>query len=112
MSPDDQPVRPGRALWTRYLFLFCALKYSASAQTLVPRPEPNTTIAADAVITFNEIMYHPLGENTLEWVELYNQIFRPKREVDFFKRSVTARTFGERVRMLADARSTASCSTS
>src|SRR5205085_716316 len=36
---------------------------------------PNITTAADSVITFNEIMYHPLGDDpALEWIELYNQM--------------------------------------
>ena len=30
---------------------------------------------ADSVVTFNEIMYHPLtNEPAMEWVELYNQM--------------------------------------
>ncbi|HWI58054.1 MAG TPA: lamin tail domain-containing protein, partial [Bacillota bacterium] len=36
---------------------------------------PDTTTAADAVVVFNEVMYHPAGDNpALEWVELYNQM--------------------------------------
>ncbi len=38
-------------------------------------PKPDITTAADAVVTFNEIMYHPTGDNpALEWIELYNQM--------------------------------------
>lgn len=37
--------------------------------------EPNTTTAADSVATFNEVMYHPAGDETEgEWVELHNQM--------------------------------------
>ena len=36
---------------------------------------PDTTTAADSVVAFNEIMYHPDANNSsLEWVELYNQM--------------------------------------
>jgi len=36
---------------------------------------PDTTSAADSVITFNEIMYHPTKDDTSgEWLELYNQM--------------------------------------
>ncbi len=32
---------------------------------------PDTTTAADSVVTFNEIMYHPAGGSpAVEWVEL------------------------------------------
>lgn len=35
--------------------------------------QPDTTTAADSVVTFNEILYHPADDNpALEWVELYN----------------------------------------
>ncbi|HTG43286.1 MAG TPA: lamin tail domain-containing protein, partial [Verrucomicrobiae bacterium] len=38
-------------------------------------PVPNTRTAADSVITFNEIMYHPAGDDSgLEWIELHNQM--------------------------------------
>src|SRR5687768_1737345 len=53
-----------------YLF---ALAISVRSQTIAAHSEPNTTTAADSVITFNEIMYHPLG-NDSEWLELYNQM--------------------------------------
>jgi hypothetical protein len=37
--------------------------------------QPDTTTAADSIVTFNEIMYHPAGDDpALEWVELYNQM--------------------------------------
>src|SRR2546422_1902767 len=37
--------------------------------------QPDTTTAADSVVAFNEIMYHPDADNSsLEWVELYNQM--------------------------------------
>ncbi|PYL01620.1 MAG: hypothetical protein DME19_00970 [Verrucomicrobia bacterium] len=37
--------------------------------------QPDTTTAADSVVTFNEIMYHPADDiSALEWVELYNQM--------------------------------------
>src|SRR6266542_3801329 len=37
--------------------------------------KPDITTAADAVVTFNEIMYHPAGDNpSLEWIELHNQM--------------------------------------
>jgi hypothetical protein len=36
---------------------------------------PDTTTAADSIVTFNEIMYHPAGDDpSQEWVELYNQM--------------------------------------
>ncbi len=36
---------------------------------------PDTTTAADSIVTFNEIMYHPAGNDPAqEWVELYNQM--------------------------------------
>src|SRR5687767_8086480 len=50
-----------------------ALAISVRSQTIAAHSEPNTTTAADSVITFNEIMYHPLG-NDSEWLELYNQM--------------------------------------
>lgn len=31
-------------------------------------------LAGDTVVVFNEIMYHPRGSDSLEWVELYNQM--------------------------------------
>src|SRR5688572_17543039 len=44
-------------------------------QSIPFRGEPNTTTAADSVITFNEIMYHPAGDDpALEWLELHNQM--------------------------------------
>src|SRR6266542_4335888 len=37
--------------------------------------KPDITTAADSVVTFNEIMYHPAGDDpALEWIELYNQM--------------------------------------
>ena len=30
--------------------------------------------ARDSVVVFNEIMYHPAGSDSLEWVEVYNQM--------------------------------------
>lgn len=37
--------------------------------------QPDTTTAADSVVTFNEIMYHTAGDDpALEWIELYNQM--------------------------------------
>src|SRR5437879_3632355 len=37
--------------------------------------QPDTTTAADSVVAFNEIMYHPAADDSaLEWVELYNQM--------------------------------------
>ncbi len=38
-----------------------------------PRPIPNVS-GADCVVTFNEIMYHPLGGPSSEWIELHNQM--------------------------------------
>src|SRR5436190_4643066 len=36
---------------------------------------PDTNSAADSVITFNEIMYHPVKDDPSgEWIELYNQM--------------------------------------
>jgi hypothetical protein len=62
-----------RGLWLR-LLLSSLTAIAVEAQTNVPS-EPNTTTAADSVITINEIMYHPVGdEPAMEWVELYNQM--------------------------------------
>ncbi len=37
-----------------------------------------TVFAADSVVVFNEIMYHPAGdEDRLEWIELHNQLIVP-----------------------------------
>src|SRR6266404_3134051 len=37
--------------------------------------KPDISTAADSVVTFNEIMYHPAGDNpALEWIELCNQM--------------------------------------
>lgn len=49
-----------------------ALAIVGRAQTL-PYPAPDIQTAADSVITFNEIMYHPSGDEP-EWIELYNQM--------------------------------------
>src|SRR2546428_10219392 len=36
---------------------------------------PGARVHADSTVVFNEIMYHPLGnEAQLEWIELYNQM--------------------------------------
>src|SRR5436190_4330139 len=46
-----------------------------SADANEPFSKPDITTAADSVVTFNEIMYHPPGDNpALEWIELYNQM--------------------------------------
>src|SRR5262245_45680348 len=46
-----------------------------SNRTTASAAEPNTTTAADSVISFNEVMYHPAGDDpALEWIELYNQM--------------------------------------
>ncbi len=51
-----------------YLFSRAVLAQNADAL-------PDTTSAADSVITFNEIIYHPLKDDTAgEWLELYNQM--------------------------------------
>lgn len=38
--------------------------------------EPRQMLSADSVVVFNELMYHPAGDadETLEWVELHNQM--------------------------------------
>lgn len=37
--------------------------------------KPDITTAADSVVTFNEVMYHPAGDNpALEWIEFYNSM--------------------------------------
>jgi hypothetical protein len=33
-----------------------------------------TILGRDSVVVFNELMYHPAGNDSLEWVELYNQM--------------------------------------
>ncbi|HXF10928.1 MAG TPA: lamin tail domain-containing protein, partial [Desulfuromonadaceae bacterium] len=46
-----------------------------SADANEPFSKPDITTAADSVVTFNEIMYHPPADNpALEWLELYNQM--------------------------------------
>src|SRR5436190_23723296 len=46
-----------------------------SADANEPFSKPDITTAADSVVTFNEIMYHPAGDDpALEWIELYNQM--------------------------------------
>ncbi len=46
-----------------------------ATSTSAPFSQPDTTTAADSIVTFNENMYHPAGDDpALEWVELYNQM--------------------------------------
>ena len=57
------------------LLLCCSLTNPLWAQSGSTYAEPNTTTAADSVITFNEVMYHPAGDDPgMEWVEVYNQM--------------------------------------
>ncbi|MCA9215462.1 MAG: lamin tail domain-containing protein, partial [Planctomycetales bacterium] len=43
-------------------------KRSFSAENLEPR------LVLDSTVVFNEIMYNPMEENGVEWIELYNQL--------------------------------------
>ncbi|MBM3831856.1 MAG: hypothetical protein FJ403_00975 [Verrucomicrobia bacterium] len=53
----------------------CLIPYILTAQEATYCPQPNTTTAADAVVVFNEVMFHPLGDDpALEWIELHNQM--------------------------------------
>src|SRR5262249_51477243 len=57
-----------------FLLSLCLLA-AARGQSDSLRSDPNTTTAADSVITFNEIMYHPAGDAFgMEWLELHNQM--------------------------------------
>src|ERR1043166_1018941 len=71
VSPNYmQSVNLRRGLRLAFLCLATAMTGNLWSQS-----EPNTRTAADSVITFNEIMYHPAGDDPkAEWVELYNQM--------------------------------------
>src|SRR5437773_3554197 len=63
----------GRAYLVSLLALGLFWAVSGRADSLCFQPD--TTTAADSVVAFNEIMYHPdAGNSTLEWVELYNEM--------------------------------------
>ncbi len=36
--------------------------------------ESRCLLSADSTVVFNEIMYHPAGDQALEWIELHNQM--------------------------------------
>src|SRR5437762_2787334 len=55
------------------ILTFVGARFLADASEVFSKPDIST--AADSVVTFNEIMYHPAGDNpALEWIELYNQM--------------------------------------
>lgn len=65
------------ALWSHArrtgVFLALGVLGTAGGWAASPFSEPDTTTAADSVVIFNEILYHPAGDDpALEWVELYN----------------------------------------
>ena len=65
------PLR-GRAIGIYLCLLFLA---TAQAQVEPLISQPNSSSAADSVITFNEIMYHPATTDPGgEWLELVNQM--------------------------------------
>lgn len=68
------PTSPGCRCPIVWLWLILvSAKLLAQTRPLVS--QPNTDTAADSVITFNEIMYHPTGDDPrMEWLELYNQM--------------------------------------
>jgi hypothetical protein len=54
-------------------FFVSAISLFSQSPPLVSQPD--TVTAADSVVTFNEIMYRPAGDDDgLEWVELHNQM--------------------------------------
>lgn len=69
MQANPSPSRRGRLRavgWTSWTLLALHL----AAQTTL-----DSTTSADCVVTFNEVMYHPVGDAVaLEWVELHNQM--------------------------------------
>src|SRR6266496_3858787 len=55
------------------ILTFVGARFLADASEVFSKPD--ITTASDSVVTFNEIMYHPAGDNpALEWIELYNQM--------------------------------------
>lgn len=60
------------------IFLLLLLQTFLAGSFAQPSPAPSipdTTTASDSVITFNEIMYHPPGDDPkMEWIELYNEM--------------------------------------
>jgi hypothetical protein len=61
-----------RAFSPAFLFLAIPLPILQGQQL---HSQPDITTASDSVVTFNEVMYHPVGDDpTQEWVELYNQM--------------------------------------
>ena len=56
-----------------FILMLLGTRVLADASEAFSKPDIST--AADSVVTFNEIMYHPAGDNpALEWIELYNQM--------------------------------------
>src|SRR5688572_20652628 len=57
------------------IIIVCFCSPGLKAQTSPLHSVPDTKTAASSVVTFNEIMYNPLGgDPALEWVEIYNQM--------------------------------------
>lgn len=63
-----------RPQWPGFFFAVVSI-FSVWAQPPLHRSEPNTSTAASSVATFNEVMYHPAGDDAgMEWVEVHNQM--------------------------------------
>lgn len=68
-------LRVDAGLLALVLALCCSWLRTPIAQEVASESHPNTTTAADAVVVFNEVMFHPPGDDPdLEWIELHNQM--------------------------------------
>ncbi len=83
LNVGEWPLTGGRfapCLWHRMrtltfivALMLVGMRFFADASEGFSKPDIRT--AADSVVTFNEIMYHPAGDDpALEWIELYNQM--------------------------------------
>lgn len=74
-QPRKTSIRSGGYHSVLAAVLYCSLLSVVVAQDTPYPSHPNITTAADAVVTFNEIMFRPLNEDPgLEWIELANQM--------------------------------------
>jgi hypothetical protein len=73
LLPAIRSRRPAGTMTQALLLLL------ATAAADAPSPTSpnylNSTAASDCVVTFNEVMYQPPGDDSrLEWIELHNQM--------------------------------------